>query len=66
LCYFVHSLGAAAVRRGCHLSFPAVALAGLHDFVGIGGDDDVAVIQQGRRTDSFVDPADQEFAGNLA
>ena len=64
--YLVHPLGAAAMRGGGHLGLPAMALAGFHDFVGVGGDDHVAVMQQGRGADCVVNPADQEFAGNFA
>jgi hypothetical protein len=41
-----------------------MALAGFHDFIGISGDD--YVIEQLRAVDRFVDPANQEFSGNLA
>ena len=62
--YFVHPLGAAAVRAGSHLRLPAVALRDFHDFIGIGGDDHI--IEQSRGADRVVNPANQKFSGNLA
>ena len=62
--HFVHPLRAAAMRGGGHLGLPAVTLAGLHDFIGISGDDHV--IEQSSAVNRLVDPANQEFSGNLA
>ena len=64
--YFVHPLGAATVRGGGHLGLPAVALADIHNFIGVSGDDHVAGMQQRRGTNGFVNPANQEFPGNFA
>src|SRR5579872_2144341 len=52
------------MRCRSHLCVPAVAAAGVHDFFGIGGNQDFR--KKRRRAHSFVDDADERLACNLA
>ena len=60
----VHPLGAAAVLGGSHARVPLVAPAYVHDFVGIGGDDDV--IEQRGGLDRVVHAPEQRLSRDVA